>query len=98
VSESDTLRPGRASALASQQTPEMASAPSSSAPHIRIVSTGADAADVAAVTAVLTAALDELAASQAADTATPISAWQRGQRQLRTPLMPGPGAWRSFSG
>lgn len=70
----------------------------STASVIRIVSTGADAADVAAVTAVLTAALDELAASQAADTATPVSAWQRGQRQLRTPIAPGPGAWRSFSG
>lgn len=74
------------------------SEPTSSASAIRIVSTGADAADVAAVTAVLTAALDELAASHAADAATPISAWQRGQRQLRTPLVPGPGAWRSFSG
>lgn len=72
------------------------STPTASA--IRIVSTGADAADVAAVTAVLTAALDELAASHASDSATPISAWQRGQRQLRTPLVPGPGAWRSFSG
>ncbi len=74
------------------------SEPTPTASAIRIVSTGADAADVAAVTAVLTAALDELAASHAADSATPISAWQRGQRQLRTPLVPGPGAWRSFSG
>lgn len=72
------------------------STPTASA--IRIISTGANAADVAAVTAVLTAALDELAAGQAAETAVPVSAWQRGQRQLRHTLVPGPGAWRSFSG
>lgn len=65
---------------------------------IRIVSHGADAADVAAVTAVLTAALDELAAAQAAEGGVTVSAWQRSQRQLRTPLTPGAGAWRSFSG
>ncbi len=65
---------------------------------IRIVSHGADATDIAAVTAVLTAALDELAAAQAAEGGVTVSAWQRSQRQLRAPLTPGAGAWRSFSG
>lgn len=65
---------------------------------IRIVSSNATDAEIAAVTAVLTAALDELAAAQAAESAVPVSAWQRNQRQLRTPLVPAAGAWRSFSG
>ena len=68
------------------------------ASSIRIVSPNATAADIAAVTAVLTAALDELAAAQAAESSVPVSAWQRGQRQLRTPVVPAAGAWRSFSG
>lgn len=68
------------------------------ASSIKIVSPNATPADIAAVTAVLTAALDELAAAQAAESSVPISAWQRGQRQLRTPVVPSAGAWRSFSG
>ena len=67
-------------------------------PSIRIVSRGADATDIAAVTAVLTAALDELAAAQAVEGGVRVSAWQRSQQQLRAPLTPGAGAWRSFSG
>ncbi|MDH6235922.1 acyl-CoA carboxylase subunit epsilon [Cryobacterium sp. CG_9.6] len=26
------------------------------------------------------------------------SAWQRNQRSVRSPITPGPGSWRSFSG
>jgi len=66
-------------------------------PDLRIVSKGATAEEIAAVTAVLQGALDELAAHL--DAAPPVvSAWQRSQRGLRVPLRPGPGAWRGFSG
>ena len=60
---------------------------------IRVVSRNATDLDIAAVTAVVTAALEELSAEQAAMPAE-ISAWSRSQRGLRSTLHPGPGAWR----
>jgi len=60
---------------------------------IRVVSRNATALDIAAVTAVVTAALEELSAEQSA-TAPEVSAWRRSQRGLRTAIHPGPGAWR----
>lgn len=65
-------------------------------PAIRVVSRGATDSEIAAVTAVLTAALDELAAAGDADESHGPTAWQRSQRTLRTPLTPGPGAWHHF--
>lgn len=67
--------------------------------QIRFVTRGVTPEEIAAVTAVLTAAAAEqaAAASDARPAAVP-DAWARSQRQLRTPLAPGPGAWRSFSG
>jgi hypothetical protein len=51
--------------------------------------------EIAAVTAVLTAALNEQVRQEpGADAAS--SAWQRSQRTLRRPLVRGPGAWRSW--
>jgi hypothetical protein len=51
--------------------------------------------EIAAVTAVLTAALNEQVRQEpGADAAS--SAWQRSQRTLRQPLVRGPGAWRSW--
>ena len=73
-------------------------APDAPAPDLRIVSTGASTEEVAAVTAVLTAALQELADDLGAAGAPRISAWQHSQRPIRTPITPGPGAWRGFSG
>ena len=67
--------------------------------QLRFVTRGLTAEEIAAVTAVLTAAAAEQAAA-----ATEVQAergpdaWARTQRALRTPLNPGPGAWRSFSG
>ncbi|WP_308468102.1 acyl-CoA carboxylase subunit epsilon [Rathayibacter soli] len=52
--------------------------------------------EIAAVTAVVTAALDAQASIEA-DAPTPPSAWQHSQRRLRTPITPGPGGWRGFS-
>ncbi|WP_345763802.1 acyl-CoA carboxylase epsilon subunit [Diaminobutyricibacter sp. McL0608] len=55
-------------------------------------------AEVAAVTAVLTAALAEHAADRAVRSRRGPSAWERSQRPLRAPLAPGYGAWRGFTG
>jgi hypothetical protein len=67
-------------------------------PDLRIVSSGATAEEVAAATAVLRGALDELAAANGAHVAPVVSAWQRSQRPIRGTMVPAPGAWRSFSG
>jgi len=58
-----------------------------------VVSRNATALDIAAVTAVVTAALEELSAEQSAEPAE-VSAWRRSQRGLRLPIHPGAGAWR----
>lgn len=65
-----------------------------SVPDIRIVSTGATDEEVAAVTAVIAASLEELAGAQHVDEGTRVSAWARSQRPVRAPLRPGAGAWR----
>ncbi|MGN6501829.1 MAG: acyl-CoA carboxylase epsilon subunit [Pseudolysinimonas sp.] len=62
-------------------------------PDIRILSGNPDAAELAAVTAVLAAALDELAGEQRRRQSAGPSAWQRSQRSVRTPLTH--GDWRS---
>jgi Acyl-CoA carboxylase epsilon subunit len=66
-------------------------------PDLRIVSRGATDEEVAAVTAVLRGALEELSAAHEADAAPVVSAWQRSQRPVRGALAPGAGAWRSFT-
>jgi hypothetical protein len=66
--------------------------------RIRIVTRGVTPEEIAAVTAVLTAAIAEQ--EQAARSAKPSAgpdAWARSQRPLRHPLHPGAGTWRSFS-
>jgi hypothetical protein len=66
---------------------------------IVVISGDPDPIELAAVTAVLSGVLDELAAERGRqEQAVGPSAWQRSQRSLRAPLHPGPGAWRSFSG
>lgn len=62
-------------------------------PDIRIVGGGPSPEELAAVTAVLTAALDELAGEhrRAADRGP--TGWESSRRALRTPLPR--GAWRS---
>jgi len=62
----------------------------------RIISKNATDEEIAAVSAVLQVALDELAAAQGPDDGPVVSAWNRSQRGLRSPLTPGPGAWCSF--
>ena len=64
---------------------------------IRVLSGNPTPAEVAAVTAVLTAALEELA-DQNARVDTGPTAWARSQRAVRATLTPGHGRWRGFSG
>ena len=66
---------------------------------IAVISGSPDADELAAVTAVLAAVLDELAAEQGRrQQAAGPSAWTQSQRGVRAPIQPGHGAWRSFSG
>jgi Acyl-CoA carboxylase epsilon subunit len=50
--------------------------------------------EVAAVTAVLSVALDELAGDHRSRLKLAPSAWERSQRDVRTPLAP--GTWNTF--
>ena len=63
---------------------------------IRVVSRGATSSEIAAVTAVLTATLDELAVAADHEAPGGPTAWERSQRTLRSPLNRGPGAWQRF--
>jgi hypothetical protein len=63
-----------------------------------VLSGNPDSDELAAVTAVLAGVLDELAAEQGKREQAVTSAWARTQKAVRTPLTPGAGAWRSFSG
>ncbi len=71
--------------------------PDQVAPEFRIVSKNTSAAEVAAVTAVLRAALAEQAASLELESGGGRSAWARRQRPIRAALEPHTG-WRGFSG
>lgn len=66
-------------------------------PNLRIVNGNPTPEELAAVTAVLARALEETADEQV-EPSPQRSAWDRSRTPLRTPLTPGPGAWRSFSG
>ena len=68
------------------------------APNLRVISNGATAEDIAAVTAVVTGALEELADAIAVESGPTVSAWQRSQRPMRGAVTHGAGTWRSFSG
>jgi hypothetical protein len=66
------------------------------APDIRILGGDPTPEEIAAVTAVLAAALDQLAGESRRRADNAPNAWQRSQRDIRAPLPF--GAWRSFSG
>ena len=66
-------------------------------PLFSVVSGHPDAEDLAALTAVLAARLaarQQAAAAQQAAARAPRSAWLDRAALTRTPLRPGPGAWR----
>ncbi len=75
----------------SEQT---ASGQASAAASIRVVGGSPSAEELAAVTAVLQAALDELAGLHRLEQKQP-SAWERNRRPLRQPLQR--GAWSSWA-
>ena len=64
-------------------------AESTPGPDIRILSGNPSPEDVAAVSAVLTAALDELAGEHRRSRDSGPTGWQRSQRGLRAPLVRG---------
>jgi hypothetical protein len=68
------------------------------APVITMLGGNPTTEELAAVTAVITGVLEELADEHSRAAAVGQSAWQRSQRPLRGRLQPGFGAWRSFSG
>jgi len=64
---------------------------------LRILAGNPDAEEVAAVTAVVSAVLEELAENNERSIVRHPDAWQRSQRSLRGAVHAGPGAWRGFS-
>ena len=66
-------------------------------PEFEVVAGQPTPAELAAVTAVITSMIEDLEDGQRTEEPL-VSAWQRSQRSIRSPLHPGAGAWRSFSG
>jgi hypothetical protein len=60
---------------------------------IRFLSGNPDAEEIAAISAVLSAALEELAGEQRRRQTAGPSSWQRSQRNVRRPLVR--GSWRN---
>ena len=89
----DTRGPERASALASQQGPEMPSAASSS---VRVIGGNPTPDELAAVVAVLQGMAEEVEGTRRTEAAREVSAWVVHQRPIRTPIVPGHTRWRSF--
>ena len=71
--------------------------PDVAGPSFTIVAGDPTPAEVAAVTAVVTAALEEIAADHERDANTGASAWQHSQRAIRAPITRGIDTWRGFS-
>jgi hypothetical protein len=68
------------------------------APAFSVISGNPTAAELAALTAVLSAAIEEVDAPGARSAEQGRCAWQLAQRPIRLPLARGNGAWRNFSG
>ncbi|MBC7442272.1 MAG: hypothetical protein H7311_07090 [Ramlibacter sp.] len=64
---------------------------------LRFLTRGVTPHEAAAVSAVLHGLLREETDSQRQTPARGQSAWQRSQRGIRGPLVPGQGRWRGFS-
>jgi hypothetical protein len=92
--EPATRRRGRHGA---QRTGPFVTEASEHGVDVRVLRGSPTSEEIAAVTAVLTAAVVEEAAGADAVQSTGPSAWQRSTRILRTPLQAGPGRWRNFS-
>lgn len=77
------------------QAPERSEEPE--AVSIDVLSGDPTAAELAALTAVITALVEEQG-DRDADVARSVSGWDRSRRAVRSPLYPGLGAWRGFTG
>jgi Acyl-CoA carboxylase epsilon subunit len=64
--------------------------------ELRVVAGRPTDEELAAVTAVLSAAVQEQAARDEPQELPNGRHWQRADGFLRAPVVPGPGAWRSF--
>ena len=89
---------GSADAGSSTGTVDTPDASPAVAANIQIVAGNPSGVEIAAVTAVLTGVLEELAGTVSARSIAPPSAWSRNQRPIRQPIFPAAGRWRSFSG
>lgn len=63
---------------------------------VHFVTRGVNAVEVSAVTAVIRGLLREESDDNGMTATLGESAWQRSQRGIRSPVVPGPGRWRSF--
>ncbi|MEP6477950.1 MAG: acyl-CoA carboxylase subunit epsilon [Rhodoglobus sp.] len=66
-------------------------------PGFGVVAGNPTPVELAAVAAVLSRALEELAADDASRADVQPSAWERSKRSVRSPLHPYAGAWRGFT-
>jgi hypothetical protein len=66
--------------------------------RLTFVTTGLSAVEVSAVSAVLGGLLQAESDSLRVTLPSGQNAWHQSQRALRTPLTPGSGQWRGFSG
>ena len=66
-------------------------------PEFEVVAGRPTPGELAAVTAVITSMIEDLEDGRRIEGPL-VSAWQRSQRSIRSPLVPRAGAWRSFSG
>lgn len=71
--------------------------PFDAGPDFEVVAGRPTPEELAAVTAVITSMIEDLVDGQHIEGPL-VSAWQRSQRSIRSPLVPHAGAWRSFSG
>ena len=63
------------------------------APVFSVVAGNPDETELAAVTAVLTAVAEEASGQRMQANDRSPNAWAQSQRTLRSPIVPGPGAW-----
>lgn len=73
-------------------------AAATAAPSFSVISGNPTPAELAAVTAILSAAIEEAKTTGRRTEERGLNAWQLAQRPIRASLNRGVGTWRSFSG
>jgi hypothetical protein len=95
--EAAQRRPGQPGAIPARPAPFVTEESERHGLDVRVLCGSPTPDEIAAVTAVLTAAVVEEASGADPVPSHGPSAWQRSTRILRAPLMAGPGQWRNFS-